>query len=57
MNRLSEKALELQELVNTVSDSMCDLAARTEEISAAAEAVDGISKNVREAMKNLSDKS
>lgn len=57
MNDLSKKAVDLKILVNTVGDNMCDLAARTEEINAAADTVSEISKNVRNAMESLSDRS
>ena len=53
MESLTDKANELKQLVNAVSDNMTDLAARTEEINAAAETVGGISKNVREALEQI----
>lgn len=56
MNDLSQKAAELKTLINTVGDNMQDLAARTEEITAATDTVSEISKNVRNAMQSLSDR-
>lgn len=56
MNQLSQKAGELKELINTVGDNMSDLAARTEEITAATETVSDVSKNVRRAMESLTEK-
>ena len=53
MESLTDKANELEQLANAVSDNMTDLAARTEEINAAAETVGGISKNVREALEQI----
>lgn len=55
ITELSQKAVELKHLVNTVNDNMSDLAARTEEINAAADTVNEISKNVRSAMESLTD--
>lgn len=56
MESLSQKAVELKDLINTVGDNMSDLAARTEEINAAADTVSEISKNVRRAMESLTDR-
>lgn len=56
MNQLSQKAAELKELINTVGDNMSDLAARTEEITAATETVSEVSKNVRRAMESLTER-
>lgn len=55
MGQLSQKAMELKNLVNTVGDNMSDLAARTEEITAATETVSEISQNVRRAMEDLTE--
>lgn len=55
MDDLSKKANQLQELVNSVSNSMQDLAARTEEITAATDTVTEISRNVRDAMQSLNN--
>ena len=52
---LLKRATQLKELVNSVSDNMSDLAARTEEINAAADTVNEISKNVRAAIESLTD--
>ena len=52
---LLKRATQLKELVNTVSDNMCDLAARTEEITAATDTVNEISQNVRSAIEGLTD--
>ena len=52
---LLKRATQLKELVNTVSDNMCDLAARTEEITAATDTVNEISNNVRAAIEGLTD--
>lgn len=52
---LLKRATQLKELVNTVSDNMCDLAARTEEITTATDTVNEISQNVREAIEGLTD--
>lgn len=52
---LLKRATQLMELVNMVSDNMCDLAARTEEITAATDTVNEISKNVRAAIEGLTD--
>jgi Na+-translocating ferredoxin:NAD+ oxidoreductase RNF subunit RnfB len=54
MSQLSQKASELKAQVNVVSDHMIDLAARTEQINAAADSVSEVSKNVRTAMEELS---
>ena len=53
IEELTEKASELKNLVNAVSDHMTDLAARTEEISAATDTVGEVSKNVRDALEQL----
>lgn len=52
---LLKRATQLKGLVHTVSDNMCDLAARTEEITAATDTVNEISKNVRAAIEGLTD--
>ncbi len=53
---LLRRAVQLKELVNSVSDNMSDFAARTEEINAAADTVNEISKSVRAAMESLTEK-
>lgn len=55
MEELSQKAEALKDLVNSAGDSMEELAARTEEITAAADVVGEISKSVRKAMQSLTE--